>query len=92
VVVCWVVLAGRTAVVSCVVVVVVAAGSFTTVVHEVKTIASSARTGVRMISFLIVVFGYKGQFALRPLVSRIWRQVFRNQAIVPRRRRIPSFA
>jgi hypothetical protein len=51
-----VVLGGGTlfVVVCCVVVVVVGAGFSTTVVHEVKSTAAQARSGVRMISFFIV--------------------------------------
>ena len=46
--------AGRIVVDSEVVVVVEVAGSFTTVVQEVKTVARSAIAGARMISFFIV--------------------------------------
>jgi hypothetical protein len=38
----------------CVVVVVVGAGFSTTVVHEVRSTAATARSGVRIISFFIV--------------------------------------
>ena len=51
--VCCVVAAGRTDVVSCVVVVVLVSGSFTTVVQEEMTVAKTARAGTRRISFFI---------------------------------------
>jgi hypothetical protein len=56
-VVCSVVVAGGGTlfvVVDWVVVVVVGAGFSTTVVHEVRSTAATARSGVRMISFFIV--------------------------------------
>ena len=55
VVLSWVVVVGAgTRVVDCVVVVVVGTGFSTTVVHEVKSTAATARSGVTIISFFIV--------------------------------------
>jgi hypothetical protein len=46
--------AGCATVVSCVVVVLVVAGSFTTVVHDVNIRATAGKAGIKMISFFIM--------------------------------------
>jgi hypothetical protein len=78
VVVSWVVVLGGGTlfvVVDCVVVVELGAGFSTTVVHEVRSTAAPARSGVRMISFFIV-----GVIPSRTIRRRsLWQMYFEQR-------------
>lgn len=67
---------GTTAVDSRVVVVVEVAGSFTTVVHEVNSMAIAGRTGIRMINFFIVGGLFPRTIRRKQLPQMYYRRIF----------------